>query len=184
MEGDSSFDYSVDDDGEPDAPRLRSQVEGGRVRGRGSLGMDQESRYSGRSGVFERLSGDRDDMEGDQQPARSIEGWIVIVTGVHEEAQEDQVQDKFADFGVIKNIHLPLDRRTGFVKGYALIEYEMKKEAQAAIDRMHGATLLGQTLGVDWAFMSGTSSSTSSRSNNNNSTGGGRRRESGGGRRR
>ncbi|CAE8621130.1 unnamed protein product [Polarella glacialis] len=135
---------------------------GRRIKGRGTEGDD---RYAGKAGQFESLA-DNDDGTG---PARSIEGttccsepvspstenclsWVVIVSGVHEEAQEDDVFESFSEFGEIKNLHLNLDRRTGFVKGYAFIEYESKAEAETAIKGMDGQALLDSKLAVSWAF--------------------------------
>mmetsp|Transcript_65445 Transcript_65445/g.116107 ORF Transcript_65445/g.116107 Transcript_65445/m.116107 type:complete len:144 (-) Transcript_65445:106-537(-) len=128
---------------------VESKPSGRKVKGRGG---EDDDRYAGKAGKFESL-GD-DDEEGGA--ARSIEGWVVIVSGVHEEAQEDDVFEAFAEYGDIKNLHLNLDRRTGFVKGYAFIEYESKGEADAAVKGMDGQSLLDQKLSVNWAFTKAT----------------------------
>ncbi|XP_019245369.1 PREDICTED: RNA-binding protein 8A-like [Nicotiana attenuata] len=138
-------------------PKLKSAITGGgssaskKTKGRGFREEAAEAERNARlSARFDSL-----DTDGGPGPERSIEGWIVLVTGVNEEAQEDDIHNEFGEFGEIKNLHLNLDRRTGFVKGYALIEYENFEEAERAINEMDGKELLTQPIHVDWAFSKG-----------------------------
>ncbi|XP_055835769.1 RNA-binding protein Y14A-like [Solanum dulcamara] len=158
-EEDDLMDEDVDASSSPRAtiPKLKSAITGGsssapkKTKGRGfreeAAEADRNARMSAR---FDSL-----DSEGGPGPERSIEGWIVLVTGINEETQEDDLHNDFGDFGEIKNLHLNLDRRTGFVKGYAFIEYENFEEAQRAISEKDGAEFLTQTINVDWAFSRG-----------------------------
>ena len=65
------------------------------------------------------------------------------------------IRDRFAEYGPINSIRVNLDSLTGFSKGYALIEYSKKSEAQDAINALHGADFLGKTINVNWAFVGG-----------------------------
>ncbi|EFP76374.1 hypothetical protein PGT21_011853 [Puccinia graminis f. sp. tritici] len=105
--------------------------------------------------IYERLD-DEHQKEKEQtagNAARSVEGWVVIVQGVHEEATEEDLMEKFSDYGHVMNLAMPLDRRTGYVKGYALVEYETRKEAEMAIKSGTDSKLLDQTLKCDFAFV-------------------------------
>ncbi|CAB9524965.1 RNA-binding protein 8A [Seminavis robusta] len=84
---------------------------------------------------------------------RSVEGWVVFVTGIHEEAQEDDISDAFSDHGTVTKMQMNVDRQTGLAKGYALVEYASQTEAQDAINNLHGAKILGKTIAVNWAFV-------------------------------
>lgn len=46
----------------------------------------------------------------------AMEGWVVVVSNIHEEALEDDVLDVFSEYGKVRDLHLNLDRRTGYVK--------------------------------------------------------------------
>ena len=134
------------------------------VKGRGTGGsssqdvreMGDMSRYKGAAGVFDSVDSRRDGSSG-PGPSPSIEGWIIFISNVNQEATEEDVVDRFGEYGEVKNIQMNLDRKTGFVKGYALVEYETKAQAKAAIDDSDGQEIFGQIVSVDWAFWNGPS---------------------------
>ncbi|KAE8711326.1 RNA-binding protein 8A [Hibiscus syriacus] len=141
-------------------PKLKSVITGGaslnpkKTKGHG-FHLDDADRHSYLAfREFDSLGSD---------DGLAVEGWIILVIGVHEEAQEDDLHNAFGEFGEVKNLHLNLDRRAGFVKGYALIEYEKFEEAKNAISAMDGAELLTQIINVDWTFSNGPSIGSSKR---------------------
>jgi len=134
----------------------REDSAGRRLKGRGTGDAClSEDRYAGRAGNFESVESGDGAGPSKSVGFQSVEGWIIFVSGLNEEINEEDVYDRFAEFGEIKQLNIPLDRRTGFVKGYALIEYEKKFEAQKAIETENGQELMENIMTVEWAFSKG-----------------------------
>ncbi|KAJ1499234.1 RNA-binding protein 8A [Coelomomyces lativittatus] len=83
---------------------------------------------------------------------KSVEGYVVLFTNIHEEATEEDMMDVFSEFGKVSNIHLNLDRRSGFVKGYVLVEYKTFEEARKAVVGLRGQRILDREVQGDFAF--------------------------------
>lgn len=127
-------------------------------RGRGHRSLSKSSHVS-KSGNYDTLKTDDDnellyDIQ-DKHVQKSVEGYVLFITGVHEEAKEDDIYDAFSEFGHVKQLHLNLDRKTGYVKGYAMVEYSTFKEAKTAKENLDGTKLLDQVIYIDWAFKRG-----------------------------
>lgn len=84
---------------------------------------------------------------------KSVEGWNVFITGLHPETPEDDLRDLLADEGKVRQLRMNLDHQTGYVKGYAIAEFESSKGAARAIEAIDGTMFMGHQVRMDWAFV-------------------------------
>jgi RNA recognition motif-containing protein len=143
-----------------------------------------EERYSSNSNnnSSNRNCGSNDERRSDRQisgsssPAKSANGYVLFVSNLNRKASDSSVSDALVDafstFGEVTNIVVTLDRRTGFIKGYALVEFQTLQEAKKCLDEMNGQNLsyiispeggydvssksarISQPISIDWAFSS------------------------------
>lgn len=119
-------------------------------KGRGfKTSTGDQDRYSGRAGKFESVTA----AGKGSGPAKSVEGWIVFITGIHEEAQEEDVLDEFREFGEVLSIDVNIDRRTGFLKGYGMVEFSTFAEAEKALSAT--VKVMGKPVSCSWCFSKG-----------------------------
>jgi RNA-binding protein 8A len=100
-----------------------------------------ERSYKGTKGIFQMI-----DQEKGPGPGKSVEGYIIVIRNLNEEVQEDNIHDLLAKFGKIRNLHLNLDKQSGYAKGYCLLEYEKFDKAEKAIKFLQGREFLGTKL--------------------------------------
>ncbi|KAG8916465.1 hypothetical protein FRC01_003133, partial [Tulasnella sp. 417] len=64
-------------------------------------------------------------------------------------ATEDQIWEKFADFGSVSSVRLPTDRETGQPKGFGYVEFLDVESAQKAVDNGGSLEIDGRTPRLD-----------------------------------
>ena len=65
--------------------------------------------------------------------------------------EQEDLNEVFAEYGNVKRVHIPTDRETGRVRGFAFVEMESDRDEDKAIEALDGATWMERTLKVNKA---------------------------------
>ncbi|MCU0535394.1 MAG: RNA-binding protein [Hydrococcus sp. Prado102] len=92
----------------------------------------------------------------------------IYVGNLSYEVTEEDLNSVFAEYGSVRRVHLPTDRETGRVRGFAFVEMDTLTQEDSAIEALDGAQWMGRDLKVNKA-------KPREDQGNRNSFGGGRR---------
>jgi len=67
------------------------------------------------------------------------------------EVTEEDLKANFSEVGKVVSVTLIKDKYTGLNRGFGFVEMETEKEAQDAIQKFNGGSLLGNTITVNEA---------------------------------
>ncbi len=75
----------------------------------------------------------------------------IYVGSLSYEVTSSDLTEVFAEYGTVKRVHIPTDRETGRVRGFAFVEMDTEAEETAAIEALDGAEWMGRDLKVNKA---------------------------------
>lgn len=75
----------------------------------------------------------------------------IYVGNLSYDATKDDLMSVFTEYGTVKSVHLPTDRETGRMRGFAFVEMSTDAEETAAIEALDGAEWMGRDLRVNKA---------------------------------
>ncbi len=75
----------------------------------------------------------------------------IYVGNLSYEVTQEDLSEVFAEYGTVKRVHLPTDRETGRVRGFAFVEMGTAAEEATAIETLDGAQWMGRDLKVNQA---------------------------------
>ncbi|MEY2856159.1 MAG: hypothetical protein RLZZ74_468 [Cyanobacteriota bacterium] len=75
----------------------------------------------------------------------------IYVGNLSYEVNQEDLNEVFAEYGTVKRVHIPSDRETGRVRGFAFVEMESEANEDKAIEALDGAEWMDRALKVNKA---------------------------------
>ena len=75
----------------------------------------------------------------------------LFVGNLSYQTMENDLQDYFAQAGVVTSVNLMLDKVTGKSRGFAFVEFATPEEANKAVEQFHNQEFQGRALTVNIA---------------------------------
>lgn len=75
----------------------------------------------------------------------------IYVGNLSYQVTKEDLEEVFGEYGTIQRIHMPKDRETGRLRGFAFVEMSSEAEEEAAITTLDGATWMDRELKVNKA---------------------------------
>lgn len=76
----------------------------------------------------------------------------VYVSNLSDEVKELELKQIFSEYGSVKRVRLPIDKKTGEKRGFAFVEMETDAQEAAAIQALLGTEWMGRSLKVNKAI--------------------------------
>jgi len=69
----------------------------------------------------------------------------IYVGNLSYSVSKDDLNEVFAEYGTVTRVHIPTDRETGRMRGFAFVEMENETQEDAAIEALDGAEWMSQS---------------------------------------
>lgn len=75
----------------------------------------------------------------------------IYIGNLSYEVKKEDLSEVFTEYGSVKRVHIPTDRETGRVRGFAFVEMESEANEEKAIEALDGAEWMDRQLKVNKA---------------------------------
>lgn len=75
----------------------------------------------------------------------------IYIGNLSYDVNQEDLSEVFTEYGTVKRVHIPTDRETGRVRGFAFVEMESEANEDKAIEALDGAEWMDRQLRVNKA---------------------------------